>query len=598
MKKTNFCLTFLLTVFMSMIGAKASAYVAYDISVENADGVTIYYKWNSDKTELAVSCREGMWTGSYCDTYTGNVVIPSSVTYDGKEYSVTSICSYAFNLCKSLTSVEIPNSVTSIGIGAFEDCSGLTSVEIPNSVTSIGDMAFYGCSGLTSVTIPNSVTSIGIYTFYGCSGLTSVEIPNSVTSIGQKAFYGCSGLTSVEIPNSVTSIGSGAFDGTAWFENQPDGVVYIDKWAYTYKGTMPSNSHIILKDGTVRIANGAFKGCSGLTSVEIPNSVTSIGENAFNDCSGLTSVEIPNSVTSISDGAFYDCSGLTSVEIPNSVTSIGYWAFSGCSGLTSVEIPNSVTSISYDTFYGCESLTSVEIPSSVTNIGKYAFGKCSGLTKIEVASDNTAYDSRNDCNAIIETGSNTLIAGCQNTIIPNSVTSISEGAFKGCSGLTSVEIPNSVTSIGDDAFSDCSGLTSVTIGSGVTTIGRFAFGGLTPLPMDSNIPFIFSGCTALTKLLCLATTPPKCAANAFEGIDKDNCTLIVPAGSIADYKAADEWKDFLLIEESTTGIHKTHIDNALPVRQYDASGSRIAAPQRGINIIKNSDGTTKKVLVK
>ena len=219
----------------------------------------------------------------------GSVVIPSTVTYDGTTYSVTSIGYWAFFGCSGLTSVSIPNSVTSIGESAFSYCSGLTSVTIPNSVTSIGGSAFLSCSGLTSVTIPNSVTSIGDYAFYGCSGLTSVTIPNSVTSIGESAFYGCSGLTSVTIPTGVTSIGE-----------------------------------------------SAFYGCSGLTSVTIPTGVTSIGGGAFSACSGLTSITLPNSLTSISNAAFNGCSGLTSVTIGNSLTSIGDRAFYECLNLSSL----------------------------------------------------------------------------------------------------------------------------------------------------------------------------------------------------------------------------------------------------------------------
>ena len=171
-------------MLMSMLGIKATA---HDIEVANSDGVTIYYVWTNNNTELAVSYR-GNDFGSYLNEYSGNVVIPKSVTYNGKSYSVTSIGNWAFRNCSGLTSVTIPNSVTSIGKSAFQYCYGLTSVTIPNSVTSIGGEAFYSCSGLTSVTIPNSVTSIGQYAFRNCSGLTSVTIPNSVTSIGANAF--------------------------------------------------------------------------------------------------------------------------------------------------------------------------------------------------------------------------------------------------------------------------------------------------------------------------------------------------------------------------------------------------------------------------
>ncbi len=272
------------------------------------------------------------------------------------------------------------------------------------------------------------VTAIGNSAFSSCSGLISIDIPNSVTEIGDGAFYNCSGLTSIAIPNSVTSIGSGAF-------------FY----------------------------------CSSLTSIDIPNSVTEIGMNAFNSCTGLTSIVMPEYLTKINEGTFSDCTSLTSIDIPNSVTEIGNFAFYNCSGLTSIDIPNSVTEIGINAFYGCTALSSIDIPNSVTSLGYGVFYNCPGLTSIVVESGNPKYDSRNNCNAIIETASNTLIYGCKNTTIPNSVTAIGNSAFYNCSALTSIDIPNSVTSIGDGAFWGCSGLTSITIPNSVTFIGDGAF---------------------------------------------------------------------------------------------------------------------------
>ncbi|MDD6270549.1 MAG: leucine-rich repeat protein [Ruminococcus sp.] len=334
--------------------------------------------------------------------------------------SVTSIGISAFNNCKSLTSVTIGNGVTEIGWGAFRDCTSLTSVTIPDGVTSIGGYAFNGCTSLTSVTIPDSVTSIGDWAFKNCTSLTSVTIGNSVTSIGTDAFRECTSLTSVTIPDSVTSIGECAFVGSAYYNNSSNWrnrLLYIGNHLINTKYNVTGNVEI--RQGTKTIADKAFYCCGSLTSITIPDSVTSIGISAFENCYSLTSINIPESVTSMGNEAFCDCTSLASVTIPDSITSIGYHDFCNCTDLRSMIIPDSVTSIGDEAFYGCTSLGSVTIGNGVTSIGSSAFSVCTSLTSVTIG---------------------------------NSVTSISSDAFRGCISLTSVTIPDSVTSIGEYAF--------------------------------------------------------------------------------------------------------------------------------------------------
>jgi len=395
----------IMAVAIMMLSLQA---MAYDFSYTH-QGKTLYYNRTSGNTVKVTYYADDYFGNDYVS---GDVAIPSTVTYNGTTYSVTSIGEQAFGNCWGLTSVTIGNSVTSIGERAFRNCSGLTSVTIGNSVTYIGGGAFDGCSGLTSVTIPNSVTYIGGGAFDGCSGLTSVTIPNSVTSIGNLAFRGCSGLTSVTIPNSVTSIGGDAFSGCSGLTSVtiPNSVTYIG-WK-------------------------AFSGCSGLTSVTIPNSVTSIEWSAFSGCSGLTTlnfnaincqnfdyayapfrgtslttVNIGDSVQRIPANFVRDCSGLTSVNIGTGVTSIGESAFSGCSGLPSVTIPNSVTSIGDTAFRGCSGLTSVTIGNSLTSIGYRAFYECLNLSSLISSATvpptigNEAFPYPNICTVTVPCGS-------------------------------------------------------------------------------------------------------------------------------------------------------------------------------------------------
>ena len=499
------------------------------MQAEVIDGIN-YSLDSSSKTASVTSLTE---------KYSGDIVLPETVEYNGVTYSVTSIGSSAFSCCSGLTSVVIGNSVTSIGNYAFESCSGLTSVVIPNSVTSIGDQTFYNCSSLTAVhiediaawcnikftngyfnrytsnplyyngnlylkgekvtdlVIPNSVTSIGDQTCYGCSRLTSISIPNSVTSIGESAFSSCKNLTSITIPNSVTSIGE-----------------------------------------------SAFSDCKSLTSITIPNSVTSIGDQTFDGCSNLTSITIPNSVTSIGDNAFEYCSGLTSITIPNSVTSIGDYAFEYCLGLTSVVIGNSVTSIGSSAFYACSGLDriyllseqpftynsnalisgherAIIVPESAVEtyrtaegwswIAKYITGSERATKSIEVTASNSG-------SAVRTAIGDKLVDGVVDLTIKGTINSydiivlnqkmpilhnldLSEATIVECdypyyksyctkdstlsaymfytkSSLRNVELPtNLVGMLGSYAFYECSELRNITIHEGITEIGDYAFSG-------------------------------------------------------------------------------------------------------------------------
>ena len=322
-------------------------------------------------------------------------------------------------------------------LGAWADDSGSCGTNVTYSyvesthtltINGTGAMADYEYSSqlpwrsyanaITTVVIEDGVTSIGNYAFYCCTGVTSIEIPASVTSIGDYAFFECTGLTTV------------TFDGTPTL---------------------------------VSIGGSAFWG-SGLTTVTIPASVTSIGNNAFQNCGSLATMTVAG------ENKVYDSrNGCNAIIEKNTNTLIA-----GCINST---IPASVTSIGDEAFNSCSGLTSVTIPASVTSIGEGVFEYCKNLATITVEDGNTVYNSRNGCNAIIETSSNKLIAGCKNTTIPASVTSIGNYAFSGCSGLTSVEIPTNVTSIGDNAFFECNGLTSISIPSSVTSIGNDAFSG-------------------------------------------------------------------------------------------------------------------------
>ena len=443
---------------------------AYDVEIDG-----IYYNLYPEYEMAEVTTGDAK--------YTGDIVIPESFEHDGITYTVKYI------------------------VNAFYRCGDITSIIIPNSITSIESMSFLYCTSLTSVTIPGSVTSIESSAFYGCTSLTSITIPNGVTSIGDRAFYDCSNLASVDISNTVTSIGRECFVGTPWYENLEDGVIYINDVLYKYKGTMPADTSITIKEGTVSISPEAFLFCDNLTSVIIPNSVRTIYDQAFGN-SGLTEIYCYATPVPETDASAFNMvtTFFVTLHVPsaswdaykeafpwnafNSIVPLStkiegiYYLFDSESMTATVSrekekyagdvvIPESVpyegatysvTGIAERAFYGCEELTSLVIPNSVTQIGEKAFAGCSNLTSLIFPEGITT----------IEEGV-CAGTGLTSVVIPNTVTSIGSNAFEGCSALTSVIIPNSITSICSYAFWNCEKLSSVNMSVNVTEVGEYAF---------------------------------------------------------------------------------------------------------------------------
>lgn len=396
---------------------------------------------------------------NYANLITAN--IPASVSYSGKTYSVTGIGGFAFSMCSSLTSITIQNGITSIGYSAFYKCTALVSINIPEGITNIRNQTFCYCTSLTTINIPATVTSIGTFAFAWCSSLTSITIPDNVRGIGKSAFVCCSSLESVTIGKSVNTIG----------EN-------------------------------------AFQRCASLKSIIIPNEVTIIEGGTFQGCTSLHYVSIGKNVTSIGHNAFYECSSLTSVTIPNNVIEIGYYAFLNCQSLQSLIIGKNVTTIGEGAFADCSSLGSVIIPSSVTTIERHVFIGCSSLISIVVENGNTVYDSRNNCNAIIETSTNTLISGCNYTFIPEDVITIGEAAFCRCITLVNtITIPKNVKKIETSAFLR----------------------------------------TSLSSVYVKAETPPTLGTNTFL---ESSPVCYIPCGTLTAYQKSD-WKNYMsrFIEE-------------------------------------------------
>ena len=397
---------------------------------------------------------------------------------------------------------------------AFKDCDSLTSIVINNTITTIGCEAFYSCSGLTEITIPDSVEYIDDRAFYSCGGLESITCEATVPpTLGEDVFSGTECL--IYVPSTSVNAYKAA-ENWGDYDSQIVPIGYVEPKVTCYYIAEEPNQYIDICNSE---STSQFKTCiiddveqdsipyqasfeqTGIHKVEfILDNTTEIGDSTFS-VGNLYRVEISDSVTSIGESAFQGWQ-LTSVTLGSGVTSIGNYAFSGCEQLTSINIPNNVTTIGENAFADCYNLTSISIPASVESIGDRCFNGCMCLNSITVDSNNQYYDNRNNCNAIIETSTNTLIQGCNTTIIPNTV-----------------------TSIGNYAFHHCNGATYLTIGNGVTSIGNSAF----------------SGCTKLDKITIYATTPPTLANDTvFETIRI--CPIYVPSTSVNIYKA--RWRTY------------------------------------------------------
>ena len=442
---------------------------------------------------------------------------------------------------------------------------------IPSGVTSIGNQTFDGCSGLTSLTLPSGVTSIGDWAFRDCSGLTSIyAYLEKIPELGSNVFTGCNAK------NCILYVPTGTYDDYlvsefGYFENIVDGINKdgLITRQITLKldeaGTLPdrigeNQKYLITNLKIVGKINGTdLKFIREMAGRDFNGKKTD-GKLSILDLSEAKIVAGGDAYVQYSDNyytyndelgkyAFYGCSGLTSLTIPSGVTSISDLAFEGCSGLTSLTIPSSVTSIGWYAFSGCSGLTSLTIPSGVTSIGNQTFEGCSGLTSLT---------------------------------IPSGVTSIGNYAFAGCSRLTSLTIPSGVTEIGYGAFRDCSGLTSLTIPSGVTSIGYYAF----------------KGCSGLTSIYVYTKKLPELGSDVFTGCDAKNCILYVPTGTYDDYLVSEFGYFEKIVEFDASGIDKvTTSTNAKEVSRYSANGQRLSAPAKGLNIVKYSDGSVKKVVV-
>ena len=555
--------------------------------------------------------------------------------------SVTNIGESAFNGCSSLTSTNIPSKVTKIQDFTFQGCSSLTSLNIPESVTSIGESAFNGCSSLISLNIPESVTNIGESAFARCSSLTSTNIPSKVTKIQDFTFLGCSNLTSLNIPESVTNIGESAFNGCSSLTstNIPDNVTCINN--KTYYGCSSLTS-LNIPENVTSIGESAFEGCRKLETINIPERVSCIQKNTFYGCNNLRSLEIPANVTSIGEDAFKNC-GLrylyvNSTSVPPKLESVtvGDW-FKLVAIVPKGSSGNYALADNWGKLHIRERGDIITEPMTV-HVSKA--GTLSDLIDNETVLNLTnlvitgelnlddIYYLRQMASCIYGDKNNgDIAAGILCKVNLKDVKLIDDGKSIEIYGTTTypkggigIAALGEKAVIGNDGktsqglFACLYGLDSLTLPADITTIGKYSFyldEYLSTVEIPSSVTDIlddaFYNCINLKSIYCHMAVPANVSDDTvFKGVDKEYCTLYVPIGSAELYGTAEYWKDFKNIVEydydNSTGIDKVTTDSdnqgeAHEAARYSINGQRLTAPTQGINIVKYSDGTTKKVMV-
>ncbi len=467
----------LLAFFCSVV-----ARAEYDFS-DDATGVDIYYNILSDGNSVEITYGGDKYDST--KSYTGDFIVPESVSYEGNTYTVTAIGDYAFYKC-TITSITFPTTITSLGVSAFYWCKELTSFTIPDGLTSVTQALLRGCTELTSVTIPNSVTTIEANAFMECSSLPTVTLPSSLTTIGDEAFCDCSALSAITLPDGLLSIGSGAFVATGIttiefpstlttlgggaFEDSGLQSVFVPKTITNMGGGAFAGAHaltdVTLEDGMTDLSAAMFSDCSSLEEITIPNSITSITMMAFGYCTSLRKVTLGDDVTTIELDAFYECGSLESINIPSSMREIGEGAFLECSKLNGITLPEGLTTIGKYAFEMCYALEKITIPSSVTELGDGIFLDCPALSSVTFA-EGIALTAIPDY----------MFTGCafESIDLPNTITTIGNSAFSGCEALQEVNLPANVKTIDDMAFQYCYNVSAINLPNGLEYIGDEAF---------------------------------------------------------------------------------------------------------------------------